>query len=621
MEIQSQLEEMAQYYFDSCSRRTGGPRNWSSQVHLRQSEQGHPLQLQRSLSADFVVRRMDNNIKTQLNPPDGIECRVNASEEARRIRGTRRGKKAHVTRLVNQINQHMLKRLSRKTLPSLKLEFDKAVTQMETINQALFELKPDDDEPEIWITETLIPVIACFENIEKYNLEKSNETASDRSLSEDYSKSTSRKTQSNVNSTGALQYDEMVRKAKLLEHDLAAAKRKEREEQMLSDVQAENEARLRRFKAQMEAETQMLQRLNEDAMRMRRLREMEDNTERAKLEAKLLALKPSEIGKDTLIEAEDETMALKSIKPPKRNDLVKVEALTVAPKPLETCKLLHPDSLESSKKPVNSFMRGPTQQKTTRATTATYPLAPPVANHDCTPLMATPAAQTSPWKNWTVSEHLASPGNNLHATPCHVQSTWGLIPAFPGPPQDAWIDELDELANIQESRMTAHHHCNFSAFEHSLPKFDLSKFDGSPLSWPHWIGRFKSIVHDQPFLNDSQRLAYLQNIVTGAAKTEIQYLGEDGANYALALRMLKARFADAGKIVRAALNTLRGTPSPRIQDHAGLAQLYQALRATVVTLHRQRFIADLLSETNLAMAVEKLPDPLASLVGYGGSET
>ena len=524
MEIQSQLEEMARYYFDSYSRRTGGPHNWSSQVHLRQSEQGHPSQLQRSLSADFVVRRMDNNIKTQLNPPDGIECRVNASEEARRIRGTRRGKKAHVTRLVNQINQHMLKRLSRKTLASLKLELDKAVTQMETINQALFELNPDDDEPKIWITETLIPVIACFENIEKYNLEKSNETASDRSLSEDYSKSTSRKTQSNVNSTGALQHDEMVRKAKLLEHDLAAAKRKEREEQMLSDVQAENEARLRRFKAQMEAETQMLQRLNEDAMRMRRLREMEDNTERAKLEAKLLALKPSEIGKDTLIEAEDETMALKSIKPPKRNDLVKEEALTVAPKPLETCKLLHPVSLESSKKPVNSFMRGPTQQKTTRETTATYPLAPPVANHDCTPLMATPAAQTSPWKNWTVPEHLASPGHNLHATPCHVQSTWGLIPAFPGPPQDAWIDELDELANIQESRMTAHHHCNFSAFEHSLPKFDLSKFDGSPLSWPHWIGRFKSIVHDQPFLNDSQRLAYLQNIVTGAAKTEIQYL-------------------------------------------------------------------------------------------------
>ena len=32
-----------------------------------------------------------------------------------------------------------------------------------------------------------------------------------------------------------------------------------------------------------------------------------------------------------------------------------------------------------------------------------------------------------------------------------------------------------------------------------------------PLEWPSWIGSFKSIVHDQPFLNDSQRLAYLQN--------------------------------------------------------------------------------------------------------------
>ena len=78
-------------------------------------------------------------------------------------------------------------------------------------------------------------------------------------------------------------------------------------------------------------------------------------------------------------------------------------------------------------------------------------------------------------------------------------------------------------------------------------------------------------MHDQPFLNDSQHLAYLQNTVTGAAESEIQFLGEDGANYILALRMLKARFADSGKIVRAAItaslprrHTFR--PQGRIQD-------------------------------------------------------
>ena len=78
-------------------------------------------------------------------------------------------------------------------------------------------------------------------------------------------------------------------------------------------------------------------------------------------------------------------------------------------------------------------------------------------------------------------------------------------------------------------------------------------------------------MHDQPFLNDSQHLAYLQN--TGAAESEIQFLGEDGANYILVLRMLKARFADSGKIVRAAITALKDTPSPRPQDHTGLTKL------------------------------------------------
>ena len=133
-----------------------------------------------------------------------------------------------------------------------------------------------------------------------------------------------------------------------------------------------------------------------------------------------------------------------------------------------------------------------------------------------------------------------------------------------------------------------------------------------PLHWPLWIGRFKRIVHDQPFLNDSQRLAYLQNTVTGAAEAEIQFLGEDGANYILALRMLKARFAHSGKIVRVAIAALKVIPSLRPQDQTGLTKLYQALRSTVVTLHRQRFIAYLLSETNLNIAVQKLPLPLQS---------
>jgi len=54
--------------------------------------------------------------------------------EVRKIRGTRRGKKAHVTRLVNQVNRHIDKQLSKETIASSKLDLEKAVSQLENIN-------------------------------------------------------------------------------------------------------------------------------------------------------------------------------------------------------------------------------------------------------------------------------------------------------------------------------------------------------------------------------------------------------------------------------------------------------------------------------------------------------
>ena len=198
--------------------------------------------------------------------------------------------------------------------------------------------------------------------------------------------------------------------------------------------------------------------------------------------------------------------------------------------------------------------------------------------------ISTPVSENSPWRGWTVPSEAVSPRPRLPGTSLQPHPRWGLMPDFPGPPPDAWIDQLDEYGVTSRPQLTSHHHWKVHCSNLTL------EFDGSPLDWPSWIGRFKSIVHDQPFLNDSQHLAYLQNTVTGAAESEIQFLGEDGANYILALRMLKARFADSGKIVRAAITALKDTPSPRPQDHTGLTKLYQALRSTVVTLYRQRFI-------------------------------
>ena len=119
--------------------------------------------------------------------------------------------------------------------------------------------------------------------------------------------------------------------------------------------------------------------------------------------------------------------------------------------------------------------------------------------------ISTPATQNSRWRGWTVPSQGVLSRPSLSGTLPQPHQRWGLVLHFPGPPPDAWIDQLDEYSVTSQPHLSTHYHCTFSAMERSLPKFDLGKFDGSPLHWPLWIGRFKSIVHDQPFLNDSQR--------------------------------------------------------------------------------------------------------------------
>jgi len=147
---------------DSLWDKQPGP-DWFPEDYLReagrQTHRDYLPRLSRSLSEDFrdyVVGTRDNT----------------AHEGAPKIRGTRRGKKARVSRLVNQRNRHISKPLSKETLASLKLDLEKAVSQLESINQALFELNPDDDEPEYWMEGTLAPVYDCFDNIEIYYAER-----------------------------------------------------------------------------------------------------------------------------------------------------------------------------------------------------------------------------------------------------------------------------------------------------------------------------------------------------------------------------------------------------------------------------------------------------------------
>ena len=546
-----------------------GP-DWFPDDYLRetgiQTHQDYLPSLSRSLSEDFRNHIAGTRV-------------TSAHEETRKIRGTRRGKKAHVTRLVNQINRHISKRLSKETLASLKLDLEKAVSQLENINQALFELNPDDDEPEYWMEGTLAPVYDCFDNIEMYCAERV-------TLESELTK----------------EVEDMLVLGPL-------ESSKENVDKSFSHDNYKIEAPVVQTSVVHTSSTSVHQpfEIGTSSVMQPPITTVENEV-----------LNTANTSNLTTVPTTSCTSPQVSLTHPRTVTTVTDSIST----PVACYKLpSNPDQISTSATQ-NSPWRGwnvPYQQPSNPVHTSTpaTPNSPwrgwsaPSQLPSDLKQISTPATQDSPWRSWTVPNQTVSPRPGLPGT-LQSHPRWGLVPDFPGPPSDAWIDQLDEHSVISQPPLTAHHHCSFSAMERSLPKFDLGKFDGSPLVWPLWIGRFKSIVHDQPFLNDSQRLAYLQNTVIGAAASEIQFLGEDSANYILALRMLKARFADSGKIVRAAITALKDTPSPRPQDHTGLTKLYQALRSTVVTLHRQRFVADLLSETNLNIAVQKLPGPLQS---------
>ena len=69
--------------------------------------------------------------------------------------------------------------------------------------------------------------------------------------------------------------------------------------------------------------------------------------------------------------------------------------------------------------------------------------------------------------------------------------------------------------------------------------------------------KFKDIVHNQSYLNNSQKLHYLQQHVTGEARRAIHGLSTDKRGYVLSLKRLKWTFGQISRIAEAHLAKLK----------------------------------------------------------------
>ena len=119
---------------------------------------------------------------------------------------------------------------------------------------------------------------------------------------------------------------------------------------------------------------------------------------------------------------------------------------------------------------------------------------------------------------------------------------------------DSRIDELDHCATSNLNTIATSQDITMAwLLQQNLPRIQIPLLNGTPFTWVEFVTKFKDIVHDQNYLNNSQKLHYLQQHVTGEARRAIHGLSRDKRGYVLSLKRLKYTFGQRSRIAQAHL--------------------------------------------------------------------
>lgn len=113
---------------------------------------------------------------------------------------------------------------------------------------------------------------------------------------------------------------------------------------------------------------------------------------------------------------------------------------------------------------------------------------------------------------------------------------------------------INQLNNTNQNRLNQNHNLQRSFI--SLPKINLTKFNGESQSWLEFKNIFLSLIHENDQLNEVQKLHYLKASLTGAATDVITSLSFTAENYSIAWDTLIARFDQPRLIIKNHLNSI-----------------------------------------------------------------
>jgi hypothetical protein len=125
-------------------------------------------------------------------------------------------------------------------------------------------------------------------------------------------------------------------------------------------------------------------------------------------------------------------------------------------------------------------------------------------------------------------------------------------------------DQLAEISCMLQSKLqlwasqesvVAHNNSNFHDSHIRLPKLNLPTFSGNVLEWHEFFESFVAAVHKSD-ISDIEKFTYLRSQLKGDALNSISGISLTGANYAVALGLLKERFGDESMCIRAHIRQL-----------------------------------------------------------------
>ena len=148
----------------------------------------------------------------------------------------------------------------------------------------------------------------------------------------------------------------------------------------------------------------------------------------------------------------------------------------------------------------------------------------------------------------------------------------------------------------------------------ALPVMDLQKFNGDPNKWAVWYSLFSFMIGDT-HLSDGQKIAYLQGLVIGKAKTAIEGFACNRHLYKDAINELKQRFGNPNFIISNLLEKLINYRPPTTSLPWTIVNFSTFINTMTRTLQEAdlnsttrtlNFEADLNSTTILKHATDKI---------------